>query len=268
MPFKLSTTILKAILNKAEFISSYLLPSNCHLCGASQQQILCEPCVEHYFVHGNQTHANRCNVCAIPLNNNDKICGICLHEPPPFSRTIVACDYLPPIDHLVLALKFGHELALVPALSAILGQAILRVQSQQNVPALPDLLLPVPLSKSRLRQRGFNQALEIAKPLAQQLNLPLAPYLLHRLRDTTPQTEIDSDTRERNLRGVFTLQSLDDYENNSPLEERNLAKIRGRHIGICDDVMTTGATLYEVARTLKKLGATQVTNFVFARTPV
>jgi ComF family protein len=184
----------------------------------------------------------------------DRRCGQCLSDTPAFYRTTVACDYIAPLDQLILDLKFGHQLAIAPVLAKLLANSVLFA-----VPAFPDLLpdlfVPVPLSGARLAERGFNQALEIAKPFAKLLNSPLYPKLLLRVRDTTAQTLLHPIERRDNIRQAFTLNL--GYED----------KIRGRHIGVVDDVMTTGATLHEIAACLKRHGAKQVSNFVFARTP-
>lgn len=115
--------------------------------------------------------------------------------------------------------------------------------------------MPVPLSRARLVQRGFNQSLQIARPLATLMQRPLYAQLLHRVRDTTAQTLLHPDQRRENILHAFTP------------DEATKDRIRGRHIGVVDDVMTTGATLNEIAACLKRHGAVSVTNLVFARTP-
>jgi ComF family protein len=184
--------------------------------------------------------------CALPVLDHDTHCGDCIKRPHAFDRTIVACDYVAPLDQLVLSLKFGHRLAVAKALAKLLIQTL-----HQQV--LPDLFIAVPLSRQRLAQRGFNQALEIAKPLAHALHRPLYAHVLHRIRDTKEQALLHPKQRQKNIKHAFSIHDAD--------------KIRGCHIGVVDDVMTTGATLNEVATCLKKHGAAQVTNIVFARTP-
>ena len=115
--------------------------------------------------------------------------------------------------------------------------------------------MPVPLSDARLCQRGFNQSLEIARPLARILQIPLCPQLLRRVRDTTAQTLLHPDQRRANILHAF-----------AP-DNAHRDRIQGRHIGVVDDVMTTGATLNEIAACLKRHGAAGVTNLIFARTP-
>lgn len=173
-----------------------------------------------------------------------------------FDATIVAIDYAAPADQLVLALKFGGQLALASMFSKMLYRAMLRERAARvGCSDLPDVLTAVPLSAQRLRQRGFNQALEIAKPFAHMVGIPLQHDLVRRQRDTLPQTELlDLFQRRRNVRQAFTV---------SPTA---IARIRDRHIGVVDDVMTTGETLHEIAKRLRHYGARRVTNFVFART--
>jgi ComF family protein len=178
------------------------------------------------------------------------VCGECLKRPPAFDATFVAVDYVPPVDQLVLALKFGHRLALAPLFARILHDAL--PQAQQT--ALPTVLTAVPLGPQRLLERGFNQALEIAKPLSRALGVKLDRGLVMRMRDTQAQAMLHPDERQKNIRGAFVI------------PDRATDRIRGQHIGLVDDVITTGETLNELAATLKRFGAARVTNFIFART--
>jgi ComF family protein len=178
------------------------------------------------------------------------LCGNCLRTAPAFDATVVATDYAPPIDQLVLALKFGNRLALAPLFARILRDAAL----QEREHPLPELLVAVPLGHERLARRGFNQALEIARPLSRSLGIRLDAGLVVRVRDTRAQSLLHPDERHRNIRGAFIV------------PDRAADSVRGRHIGVVDDVITTGETLNEVAATLKRFGASRVTSFVFART--
>jgi len=241
-----------------------LLPSSCALCGASDRQALCAGCHAHYFTQA----PVRCRQCAAPLptasaatdanaesasDTDATRCGDCQVLPPAFDATVTACDYLPPVDQLALALKFGGRLALAPLLAQLQRDALLRDAAAART--LPDWLTAVPLGPQRLRERGFNQALEVAKPLAHMLGLPLYAQLLQRQRDTRAQSLLQRDERQGNLREAFTV------------SQAFLDTVRGRHVGVVDDVLTTGATLNEVATTLKRFGAARVTNLIFARTP-
>ncbi|MES2024587.1 MAG: ComF family protein [Pseudomonadota bacterium] len=226
------------------------IPSSCALCGITDETALCQDCATQFF----SRHPSRCRLCASPLAHTTTApqqCGECLRNPRAFDATIVASDYTAPIDHLVLALKFGNRLALAPLFARLMLDAILR----ERAFAMPTLLTAVPLGEKRLAERGFNQALEIAKPLSHAIAIPLAPQLLERTRDTAMQALLPPAERHQNIRHAFIL---------SP---QAAALVRGQHIGIVDDVLTTGETLNEIAATLKRYGASRVTNFVFARTP-
>jgi ComF family protein len=220
-----------------------LLPSNCALCGAGCDGVVCTPCQDHFCL----PVTNRCGRCANPSDSST--CGTCLSYPPSFDATVAAVDYAPPLDHLVLQLKFSARLPLAPWFAHMLRDAVL---ARSALP-LPDLLCPVPLGPTRLVERGFNQALEIARPLAGALGVALHPTLAVRQVDTRAQSGVSPHERAENIRGAF---GVDDPD-----------LVAGRHVGIVDDVMTSGHTLEELAATFKRFGAARVTNLVFARTP-
>lgn len=226
-----------------------LLPGACALCGGDSDDALCDGCGEQFFGPG--AALPRCPCCANPLpeRGEGQLCGACLRNPPAFDRTLVAADYAIPVDQLVLQLKFAHRLALAPLCARLLRDAVLR----QTDFALPALLCAVPLGPRRLAERGYNQALEIARPLARQIGVRLEPRLLQRVQDTAAQSSVAPATRRHNLAGAFSVSDA--------------ALVAGRHIGVVDDVMTSGRTLNELAATLKRHGAARVSNLVFARTP-
>ncbi|MFC0251305.1 ComF family protein [Massilia consociata] len=225
-----------------------LLPSSCVLCGATCDEAVCPPCSLAYAT-GKQP---RCPCCANPVGPHDtaRRCGACLADPPAFDATVAACAYAVPLDRLVLQLKFGGRLALAPWMARRLGDAA----AAHAGLALPDVLCPVPLGPRRLIERGYNQALEMARPLARALGIPLASRLAQRLVDTAAQSGVAPAERRRNVRGAFALAD-------------GQVALHGRHVGVVDDVMTSGHTLDELAGVLKQAGAARVTNFVFARTP-
>jgi ComF family protein len=222
-----------------------LLPSTCALCGDGCDDVVCAACRDAYA----RPRAMRCGQCANPLQAPALLCGRCLDDPPAFDATVAAVDYAIPLDQLVLQLKFGARLALAPWFARQLRDAMLATPSL----ALPDLLCPVPLGPRRLVERGFNQALEIARPLAAALGVACHPALALRTLDTPAQSGTAPDARARNVRGAFAVADPDVVE--------------GRHIGLVDDVMTSGHTLGELAAAFKRCGAARVTNLVFARTP-
>lgn len=223
-----------------------LLPSSCALCGAGCDGAVCAAC-ERAYVLGRV----RCPCCANPVTVADlgRPCGACLAHAPAFDATVAACDYEPPLDGLVMQLKFGARLAVAPWMARVMHDA---VQAMPEPPS-PDILCPVPLGPRRLVERGFNQSLEVAKPLAALLGAELAPRLARRALDTKAQSRVAPGERRSNVRGAFAI--------------ADEALVQGRHIGVVDDVMTSGHTLDELAAVLKRAGARRVTNLVFARTP-
>lgn len=224
-----------------------LLPRSCLLCGAPAGDALC---ALYALCVGCVADLPRldgpvCGTCASPLATAAPQCADCLRNPPAYDATYAALRYAFPLDRLVQQLKFGgrhrfHRLAGADFFAACLLTG--------PHPA-GDVILPVPLSRQRLRERGFNQALEIARPLARALALPLDTRALIRSRDTPPQSRLPWRIRHRNVRHAFAC-------------TENLS---GKTVIVVDDVMTTGATLDAVARTLKANGATRVVNWVVAR---
>lgn len=227
-----------------------LLPCSCVLCSKTCKTLVCPDCHQQFF----KDTTSRCDQCAIPISSADnrQRCGDCLTSVPNFDHTIVVCNYAAPADQLILAYKFGHRLAIATLFAEMLRDAALKEHQQ----SLCELLCPVPLGGQRLVERGFNQSLEIAKPLSHHLGVALYPKLLRRSRETAQQSSLHPDDRHKNVRNAFTLDSA------------AIELIRGKHIGVVDDVMTTGTTLNEIAGLLKRFGAAKVSNYVFARTPL
>ena len=240
------------LLQLPSWLAQRCLPSSCTLCGQTGSAVCCDDCRQRYF----STRQQRCVQCGIGLRSSTRQasetrCGNCLKHKPAFDTTVVVTDYLAPADQLVLALKFGARLALAPVFAEMMAAAMQRQQAS----SWPAVLMPVPLGPLRLQERGFNQSLEIARPLARRLDIPLAPQLMLRVRDTAAQATLPVDERRRNMRRAFVVPSA------------SMNQVRGRHVGVVDDVMTTGETLGEIAATLKHFGARRVTNIIFSRTP-
>lgn len=229
-------------------LAGALLPCSCALCGDRADDLVCMACRERHAASGGA----RCPCCANPLGAAEAAgqrCAGCLVDVPEFDATVAAVDYAAPLDALVLRLKFGAQLPLAPWFARQMLDAVL---ARPGWP-LPDLLCPVPLGPQRLVERGFNQALEIARPLALSLGVELFPRLLVRSVETRAQSGVAPSERARNIRGAF------EVPDDTPLQ--------GRHVGVVDDVMTSGHTLNEIAAMLKRAGAARVSNLVFARTP-
>lgn len=225
-----------------------LLPSSCALCGAACDGAVCRPCRAQFVAR-----TPRCPRCANPVGDVDagRECAGCITQRPAFDATLAGADYRAPLDQLVLQLKFGGKLALAPWFAEVLRDAVL----EDRAFLLPNVLCPVPLGPQRLIERGFNQALEMARPLARHLGIDLCERLAIRALDTRAQSGVAPDQRRRNIRNAFAV------------APDAMAIVRGQHIGVVDDVMTSGHTLGELAATLKRCGAARVSNFVFARTP-
>lgn len=224
------------LLRAGRRLAAALLPQDCFLCAAaSGDELLCRACGSDLP----RLPTLCCPVCSLPTPRGET-CGACLKKPPHFDATLSCFGYDFPVDRLIQALKYRHRLVVSDYLAhAMLGAA----------PPPADVMLALPLSPQRLRQRGFNQALEIARPLATSLGLPLVIDGYRRVVDTAPQTSLPWPERHNNMRGAFEC-GLD---------------WSGKTIIVVDDVMTTGATLDEFARILKKHGAARVTNWVVAR---
>jgi ComF family protein len=221
-----------------------LCAQDCLLCGrGSGGQILCRACADDLP----RLPASRCRRCALPIPSAPagECCGRCLRHPPHYDRTLAVFSYGFPMDRLIQSFKYGHRLALAAFLGGELAAQIVQV-----VDAPVDLVVPLPLHPSRLRERGFNQALELARPVARSLGRPLDVRVCRRIRPTPAQAGLPWKERKKNMRAAFDC----------------TRGISGQRILLVDDVMTTGASLDECARTLKKHGAAEVTLLVAART--
>ncbi|TBU99358.1 amidophosphoribosyltransferase [Stutzerimonas kirkiae] len=192
-----------------------------------------------------------CSVCALPLPATGLVCGQCLKRPPAYDRVVAPWSFEFPLDGLVSGFKYQARWPMGRLLAGLLAEH-LRRQYQAGLPR-PITLLPVPLSRRRLRQRGFNQAQMLARWLGQALGIPVIDDLLSRTRDTPPQQQLDARTRRRNLLGAFALAPD--------------SRIRKGHLALIDDVLTTGATAQALARLLKRHGAGRVDVYCLARTP-
>ena len=217
-----------------DFLANLFFGGACFVCRGSSQALLCDACRSELP----RLTGELCPRCALP-SPRAAVCGRCLADPPGYDATLAVLAYDFPADALVHALKFRGELALAPFLGKMLLQAV-SLEGVQRV-------IPVPLSPKRLRERGYNQAVEIARYI---MPGKMDVDVCVRQQDSTPQMQLPYDERQRNVRGAF----------------RCLRPLVGASVAVVDDVMTTGATLDELARTLKRAGATRVVNWVVART--
>ena len=230
---------LRPILKIGSRIRQTLLAQDCLLCqAASGEQLLCEACESEL-----PSNASSCPRCALGGPGNAE-CGACIADPPHYDASCAAFIYAYPVDALIQALKYGGQLALA-------GLFARKLYRRVGTAAGVDLIVPLPLHPARLAERGFNQATEIAKALSRLSGIAMDARLARRVRNTAPQTALPWRERAANMRQAFIC-------------ERDLAGLR---VAVVDDVMTTGATLDEFARTLKRSGAARVENWVVARTP-
>lgn len=224
-------------LNYSSIIEHILPAQPCVLCGAySHDGVWCKAC-DADLPRLSSAH---CPVCALPAPHGTT-CGKCLRHAPGFDRTVAAYVYAFPVDKLIQAVKFSEQLALVAQLADTLAQC---------VATRPDSIVAMPLHPLRLRERGFNQSLLFAQCLSRQLDIPLLNDTCQRTRNTSPQSTLPWRQRGKNMRKAFACS----------------ANLDGKHIAIVDDVMTTGASIGELAHTLRRAGATQISAWVIART--
>jgi ComF family protein len=221
------------------------VPSLCAVCRGWGSQAICTQCVERFA-----SPVPRCERCALEVPEGVRVCGACLVDPPAFDGALAGVDYAHPWSALITQFKFHAMLDLGEALSALLQSA----QERAALP-LPQLLLPVPLSSQRLRERGFNQAGELTRRLARALHVEADARLLLRVKDVPHQLALPPEQRAANVRGVFAVEPL------------RRAELSGRSVAVIDDVLTTGATFAEIARVLKQAGASRVEAWALARTP-
>ncbi len=226
-------------------IHSLVFPSSCTLCGAPGMKHLdiCEAC--HHSLPINEL---ACVCCAIPLaEGNIGVCGQCLQHPPPYKRCIAAWRYEPPLDYFIQRLKFNKDLVFARLMAALFADKLSKLYEKQE--DKPDVIIPVPLHNKRLRERGFNQSVEIAKVISRQLHIPLDLTSCTRPKMTQPQAELPAAERKRNIKGAFAFSPAKSY----------------RHIALIDDVMTTGHTINELSETIQKVCKSTIDVWVCAR---
>ncbi len=224
-----------------------IIEQRCLLCDERcEGQPLCSSCeADLPWLDG------RCTVCAVPLPSRGLVCGECLKRPPSYDHVEVPWRFAFPVDALIT--RFKHQ-ARWPY-GRLLGERLAHHLEHAFADGLPrpDLLLPVPLARRRLRQRGFNQAQMLADWLSRPLGIATDARALERVLDTPAQQQLDAATRRRNLRQAFAIATGTD--------------VKGRHLALVDDVLTTGATAEALARLLKRAGAERVDVYCLARTP-
>lgn len=221
-------------------VADLLAPQDCFVCGAeSGGQAVCATCADSLP----RRPDSACRRCGLPGLGGGP-CLACQRDPPAYDATVAVFEFTFPVDVMVHALKYRHQLAMAHFLGAALA-----ARGMDFGPDA-DLVLPMPLHPHRLAERGFNQAVELARPFVRARGLPLGLAVVRKLRDLPSQAGMDRDARLLSPRGAFACD----------------ASLDGRRVIVIDDVMTTGATLDALARCLKQQGASWVGNLVLART--
>lgn len=235
-------TLLQTTKQWASRLSN--IHTTCPVCSESSAHLICPSCSKML-----PNITEQCFQCGLPLNmvdtsQNALRCGQCVKSPPAFDLCISPYHYALPISQFITQLKFQHKLYYAQVLADLLITKI-----ERHAEGLPDCIIPVPLHKKRLRQRGFNQALEIARPIAKRYDIKLDAYCCTRVISTAPQMEQDKKTRQKNIHNAFKVAPDFQY----------------KHVAIIDDVMTTGQTVNELARVLRKQGAERIQVWSAAR---
>ncbi|MCZ2498062.1 ComF family protein [Xylophilus sp. Kf1] len=216
----------------------------CVVCSAWPARTFCDACVQRFA-----QPVHRCRTCALPVAAGVARCGACLTRPPPLDTCLAAVAYGFPWDAGIAALKFQGQAGMARALALLLRSA----PWVEPLLEATDIVLPLPLSTQRLRERGFNQAALLARQLAPGR---VDTDSLLRIRHTPALSGMDRKTRLAQVRGAFAV------------EPARAALLAGRRVLLVDDVMTSGATLHEAARTVRRAGAGTVAALVVARTPL
>lgn len=223
---------------------SATLPSQCEVCHAWPSQPVCQDCISRFA-----QPQPRCRTCALRVHASILRCGACITHPTALNVCLAAVSYQYPWAGLIGLFKFQGR----PAWAAQIAQVIRANPEVQPALAATDLVIPMPLSATRLRARGYNQALVLAQALK---TTKLDSNMLLRIKDTPALSLLDREDRQRAMADAFAV------------EPRLAAQVRGKRIVLVDDVMTTGATLHGAASALKAAGAAHITGLVFARTEV
>lgn len=225
-------------------IINTLMPYACLLCGGNclTDYAICLPCYQSFPV---LSHC--CYRCAKELPSGQALCGGCLINPPPYFLTHALFPYDYPVGEMIIQLKFRHQLGYALALGMLMGRKI-QEQWYAGV-ALPDIILPVPLHVGRLKERGFNQAVEVARYVSRRTKIAVDVDGVRRVKDTAAQSKLAVGAREVNLRNAFRVEK--DYG--------------GLYVAVLDDVMTTGNTVKVLSEALLRAGARRVDVWCCAR---
>ncbi|MGR3984006.1 MAG: ComF family protein [Gammaproteobacteria bacterium] len=224
-------------MRRAVAVFDALLPRRCPLCAARAECGFCDDCrrLLPWIIAA-------CEICGAELPESG-VCGRCQAPPPEYEHAVIPFQYGEPVAGQIRMLKYHDQLGHAGALGAMLSR-----HARPGSPPRPDVLMPVPLHRKRLRRRGFNQALEIARQVGRDLGIEVSHRELRRIKNTVPQVGLGHAARRDNVKGAF-----------------RAARIRHAHVGLVDDVVTSGSTVNAAARALKRAGVETVSVWAVAR---
>jgi len=225
----------------------FLFPAGCLLCAARSSvtgnDYLCRSCLDDL-----QYNSHACSRCALPMHSHGPagLCAECLKSPPVFDGCLSAFIYAQPLEWMIQQLKFNEKLSYAPLLSSLMLRYLQMVPCEKF---LADAIIPMPLHPKRLKQRGFNQSLVLLEPVAAEMNIPVDSSSCIRVRDTPHQTGKTAKQRRQNIKGAFQFDNQKNY----------------KHVIIFDDVITTGSSVSELSKVLKRSGVEEVDVWSLAR---
>ncbi len=189
---------------------------------------------------------NHCTKCAEPLPEGQDLCGLCLNNSLPEVQIVALFYYQSPIDLLITKLKFGNNLIGAKILGELFA---VRLNEHYQNKTKPEIIIPVPLHPDRLRDRGYNQALELSRPIAKKLQIPIDKFCVERIKNTQPQARLVAKERKQNIKQAFFVSQGFSYQ----------------HVAVIDDVITTGNTVVELCKSLLRVGVKQIDVWCLAK---
>ncbi len=245
---------MEDILMRLQTALKWAIPCRCMLCHSPGPELICTTCIDKF-----NTPNAVCSVCGVdlpyithtrtPVNN---VCGQCLSNKPPFHSCVFPFYYSQPLLKLIIKLKFGDDLLLTKWFATMIVTSL----EANHSATTPDCLVPIPLHSAHTRERGYNQSYLIAKQLSRQLNIPVYKRALQRTKATPMQSGLNRIQRTHNLKGAFLLDKAQFSES-----------LRGQHIGLVDDVITTASTMHAAALSLRTIKPSKITLLAIAKTP-
>lgn len=226
-----------------------LFPRFCVICKQKSSHIdMCNLCLRKlpYIQHA-------CEICGQEMPQNC-ICAQCLQTPPPFNQTFAPFKYQEPINQLITQLKFGAKLPQAKLLSDLMFEPL---QEYYRSRPKPEVIIPVPLHHKRLQERGFNQALEITRPIAKKLQIPIDFNLVKRSKNTMAQSLLSEQDRKTNIKNAFVIKN--------PVKTHCIRLHNYKHVAVIDDVITTGNTITELCKVLRQNGVNEIDVWCVAR---